>query len=140
MQQEPVKLSERVTDTEMYYLGHSIMKVVHKWFDLWPCLAEISTCRAYKMLTWPSAHLYIKGKLIVLLITSWTTPSAAVSIANKHDKYLIRPHRLSSVYQLNCSEEVEVNSMRERCVECGVHFYEHPNMFNFLFLTLFILN
>lgn len=79
-----MKLSERVIDTRTYYPGHSILNVVPKWFDLWPCPAETSPCMAYKTLTWPSAHLYIKGKLIVLLITRGTTPSAAVTIANKH--------------------------------------------------------
>lgn len=95
--QEKVKLSNGVIDTEMYYPGLSILKVVHKWFDLWPCLAGISTCRPYKMLNWPSASFYIKGKLIVLLITSWITTSADVTISNKHDKCLIPPHRTSSV-------------------------------------------
>lgn len=64
------------------------------------------------MRTWPSARLYIKGKLLVLFITSWTTTSASVMMANKHDKCLITPHRLSGVYELNCLDEVEVGSVK----------------------------
>lgn len=70
---------ESVKAGVLWTQGCIILIAVHKWLDLRPCRAKISTCRASKMLTWPSACSYIKGTFIMLLITSWPATSAAVT-------------------------------------------------------------